>query len=108
MKEAFSGIVAVIFVMSLIFGIGLLAQGSDFLLYKFFAPRQEQVRREVFEQSKSYNDGMRQELYSLQRDYIIAKSDEQREALKSIIQHRVAGYRQDQLPIDLQIFINSL
>lgn len=92
----------------LIFGLTWAVEGNDFLLYKFFAPKQEQVRREVFEQSKSYNDGMVQELYSMQRDYVMAKNDEQRAALKSVILHRVAGYDQSKLPFDLRQFISGL
>ena len=36
-------------------GFGWIATGNDFFLYKVFAPKYEQVRRETFEQTKSYN-----------------------------------------------------
>lgn len=101
-------VAAVLGTAGLIFGLTWAVEGNDFLLYKYFAPKEEQVRREVFEQSKSYNDGMVQELYSMQRDYVMAKNDEQKAALRSVILHRVSSYDQSKLPFDLRQFIASL
>ena len=92
----------------LMLGLAWIIEGNNFFLYKVFAPREEQVRREVFEQSKSYNDGMLQELYSMQLDYVKAKNAEQKAAIKSVILHRVSGYDQNKLPFDLRQFINQL
>ena len=82
-------------------------QGNDFVLYKFWAPKYEGVRREVFEQTKSYNQGMIQELQNMQFEYI--KADEQEQAaLAEIILHRSADFPDDKLPYDLRIFITEL
>jgi len=87
--------------------IGFVAQGYDFFMFKIFAPKYEQARRETFEQSKAYNDGMAQELRAMQMDYI--KADEpHKKALKSVILHRISGYPEDHLPSDLQAFVNEL
>jgi hypothetical protein len=88
-------------------GIVWVAQGSDFFLFKVFAPKEEQVRREVFEQSKAYNEGMVQELQSMMFEYAKA-TPEQKDALASIILHRVAGYDVDKLPSDLREFVLQL
>lgn len=88
-------------------GIGWIAQGNDFFLYKTFAPKYEQVRRETFEQSKAYNQGVIQELQSMEFDYIRANKD-QKLALRSIILHRSADYDMSKLPPDLANFINEL
>jgi hypothetical protein len=45
-----------------ILGLTWVFQGNDFFLTRFFAPKYEQVRRETFENSKAYRDGMVQEL----------------------------------------------
>lgn len=82
-------------------------QGSDFFLYKVFAPKYEQVRRETFEQSKAYNQGMIQELQNMQFEYIKAEPA-QKSALASIILHRSADYDPDKLPADLRSFIADL
>ena len=52
----------------LLLGLGWLVTGNDFFLFKVFAPKYEQVRRETFEQSKAYNQGMIQELQNMQFD----------------------------------------
>ena len=93
--------------VSLLLGVIWIAQGNAFFLYKVFAPRMEQVRREVFEQSKAYNQGMIQELQNMQFEYAKA-SPEHKTALASIIVHRAADYNQDQLPPDLRAFIQEL
>jgi hypothetical protein len=103
MKELGLGIAAVLAILALTW----VFQGNSFFLYKYFAPKQEQVRREVFEQSKAYNQGMVQELQNMQFEYVKA-APEQKAALASIILHRAADYDDNQLPSDLRIFINEL
>jgi len=88
-------------------GIIWILQGSDFFLYKTFAPKYEAVRRDTFEQSKAYNQGMVQELQNMQFQYVQADK-EHKAALASIILHRAADYDQDKLPPDLYSFIQSL
>jgi len=82
-------------------------QGSDFALYRFFAPKQEAVRREVFEQSKAYNQGMVQEIQNMQFEYVKATPD-QKAALASIILHRTADFDMSKLSPDTRAFIDSL
>ncbi len=97
-------------VLLAIFGslaLSWLVQGNDFFMYKFFAPKREEVRREVFEQTKSYNQGYIQELQAMQFEYIKA-TPEQKSALASIILHRAADYDESKLPADLRSFINGL
>ena len=92
-----------------IIALGWIAQGNDFLLFKFFAPRQEAVRREVFEQSKAYNQGMVQELQNMQFEYI--KADEaHKAALASVILHRAADFNMSdsRVPSDLRQFVAEL
>lgn len=97
----------VIVIVILMLGVGWVIQGNDFFMYKVFAPQYEQARRETFEQSKAYNQGMIQELQNMQFEYIKA-SPEHKDALASIILHRVADYDEDKLPTDLKNFIQQL
>ena len=90
-----------------LFAFTWLVMGNDFFLYKFFAPRQEAVRRQVFEQSKAYNQGMVQELQNMQFEYIKAEPAH-KAALASIILHRAADYDVNQMPADLRAFIQDL
>lgn len=97
----------VIVVLALLFGFGWIVRGNDFFMYKVFAPKYERVRRETFEQTKSYNQGMIQELQNMQFEYVKA-DPEQKDALASIILHRVADYDMDKLPPDLRQFVEQL
>lgn len=54
-------------------GFGALIWGvayHDLLFTAFFAPKYEQVRRNTFEQSKSFRTGAVQELQNMQFEYI--------------------------------------
>ena len=97
-------------IISFLLSIVLLSwffQGNDFFMYKLFAPRYEQVRRETFEQTKSYNQGMIQELSAYQFEYVKA-DPAHKPALASIILHRSADFPAENMPPDLRIFINEL
>lgn len=96
-------------VLGVVAFLGLIAllQGEDFFLYRYFAPKYEQVRRETFEQTKSYNQGMVQELQNMQFQYEQADAGH-KPALAAIILHRAADYDESRLPGDLRTFIHSL
>ncbi len=103
MKEISAAVGILVGVFALVWAI----QGNDFFMYKVFAPKYEEARREVFENTKSYNDGMKQELENMRFDYEQA-SPESKAALASIILHRVAGYGEDKLSLEMQNFVNKL
>ncbi len=110
MKKIFEGLgIAVAVVMAIVAFIGLiwLAQENDFFLRKVYAPKYEDVRRETFEHSKAFNQGMIQELQNMQFQYIKAE-EAHKDALASIILHRVADYDESKLPKDLHTFVQQL
>ncbi len=92
---------------AVVLGITWIAQGNDFFLYKTFAPRYEQVRRETFEESRAFNQAMIQELQNMQFEYVKAPTESQA-ALRKIILHRAADYPEDRMPTDLRSFIQQL
>ncbi len=100
---------AIIGILVLILGLTWVLQGNDFFLYKYFGPKYEQTRRQIFEQSRAFNQGMVQELQNMQFEYIKA-SPEHKKALASIILHRAAGYNLNDpiVPADLSSFIEQL
>ena len=103
-KQVFGYVIGVIV---LFLGLSWVFTGNDFFLYKVFAPKQEQVRREVFEQSKAYNQGMVQELRSIQLRYVEA-DQAHKGALASMILHSYADYDENKLPPDLYSFIQEV
>lgn len=107
MKEFFQGLFIFVFVLVVTVAIGWFVQGNDFFMYKIFAPKYEQVRRDTFEKSKAYNQGMIQELQNMQFEYLKADKEHQA-ALADIILHRAADYDENKLPSDLRSFIQNL
>src|SRR5882762_3427365 len=88
--------------------IGWMSYGNDFFLYKFFAPRQEAVRRQVFEQSRAYNEGVVQNLQSYMMNYNNAETQQQKDGLRAIILHETSTYDADQLPPHLATFLRQM
>lgn len=86
---------------------GWVMAGNSFMMYKVFAPATEQVRRDTFKQSQAYNQSMKQEIENMQFDYMTA-DNEHKDAMKSIILHRVADYNVDLLEPDTKQFILNL
>jgi hypothetical protein len=97
----------VIGLLLLIIIIPWLLKSHDLFWNSFWNPKEEQVRREVFEQTKSYKQGMIQDLRNMQFEYVQAKP-EHKSALRSIILHRSADFHVSDLPSDLQTFLSSL
>ncbi len=52
-------------VLVLIMALDWIIQGHNFFLYQYFAPKQEAVRRQTYEQTKSYRQGSVQRLNTL-------------------------------------------
>jgi hypothetical protein len=96
-----------VFGLVVIFGIGWVVRANFFAQEKVFAPQEEALRRETFEQSKAYNQGLAQEIQGMQFEYVKATPD-QRAAMRSIILHRVADYDVSRFPADTRKFIESL
>ena len=106
--KAVVGIVGAVFgVLVLMFVFANIFTAFDYSMFKFWAPKIENVKREVFEQTYSYNRGMVQELENMQMEYVKAGPDQQR-ALASIILHRASGYPEESMPPNLRLFIRGL
>lgn len=105
LKIVAAGCAAIALLVGLDFGgeyLGLVKTG-------FFAPQYEAVRRNTFEQSRAFNEGMAQELQGMWRDYIHASSQSEKDSIRSMIQHRVAGYDIDKIENpELRSFIYSM
>lgn len=101
-------IISVAAVVLAIFLAPWVLNSQSLSLFKFFSPRTEQVRREVFETSKAYREGTAQELENLHLEYLGATTDEQRGAIRAVILHRTANFPTDALTPELQGFLHQL
>ena len=91
-------------------GAGAIGWGltyHELIFTSFFAPKFENVRRNTFEQSKSFRTGAVQELQNMQFEYIKA-APEHKKALADVIRHRALEVPADAMPTDLQSFISNL
>ncbi len=105
-----AGALVVAFVVVILAAVGAItwiARSGALAQNALFAPMEEQVRRNTFEQSKAYRDGVVQELRSMQFQYLKA-SPEHQAGLAAVIRHASAGLPADAIPADLQQFINTL
>lgn len=106
-KAAFTWLALAVGVLLSVVFLAFFFNGLDLSIFKFFAPKVEQVRRDTFEQSQSYNEGMRRDLENIRNQYLSATDPAAKDALAATFKHRAEGYP-NQLPYDLQAFYNSL
>ncbi len=93
----------------ILLGLGSIVAVSEVghRLYQHYAPLNEQIRRETFEQSQAYNEGMLRDLDNLQLQYVKADGPA-KDALRAVILERFASYDIGRLPGRLQTFYYSL
>lgn len=99
--------IALVLFLLLSLGISWAVQGNDFFMYKVFAPKYEAARRQTFEQSKAYNEGMAQELSSAALSYARAGTREQRQAICSYALHTAADADRNRLSGDVVEFLSK-
>lgn len=82
------GIIAVLFVLQLV-GLGF---------FKFFEPKRENIRREVFENTKSYTHGVIQDLGKYYQEYYEPETtEEEKQTIKSVILIRFAEFDENKI-----------
>ena len=93
------GKVAGVLVLFLAVGLGLdwISTGENFFLYKYWAPKNEAVRRNVYENTKSYHQGSVQRLDTLCTQVADADVDH-KPMLNDVIVHEFAEWSSDDLP----------
>jgi len=75
---------------------------------RFFAPKHENIRREVFEATRSYNEAKLQDLVRYRLQYERATTVEEKEILASAMRHMFANYDKNKLPYDLSLFLDQI
>lgn len=93
--------------LAVLLGIVWAGQGSDFFMYKVFAPRFEEVRREVFENTPSYVQGKNTYLARLRAEYEVADGI-QKEALRRLILSEAETIELENLTPGNRSFIHNL
>lgn len=97
--------VGLIVLLSVTFGL----EWAGIKWYGFFGPKRAAVRREVFKQTRSYNEGKEQELIKLRMEYLKAQDDESKRAIASTIRHSFADYDETLLDSpELRTFLKQI
>ena len=81
--------------LALLFLIAILvftATGFNFITFRFYEPKMENARREVFLNTKSYNEGMISDLQRYYEDYNRTSSATDKAAIRNYINMRFANF----------------
>jgi len=87
-KKFFLGLFGVVVLIVLMFGAGVL----NLEWSKFFAPRKENIRREVFENTKSYTHGKIQDLAKYYDEYRKCEDLSEKTAIEGVIKMQFANF----------------
>ena len=75
----------------------------------FFGPKRAAVEREIFVQTRSYNEAKIQDLSKYRLEYLRADSQDDRDAIASTVRMQFAEYPIDSLPNqELKDFIKEI
>jgi len=102
-KKVLLGIVRIVVLIAIAFTLELGGLGWKM----FFAPKHEAVRRKVFKQTRSYNEGKVQDLAKYKFEY--EKADASGKAvIKSTIRHMFADFDFEETPYGLKVFLKEM
>lgn len=87
---------------------GGIAGGAEYVYQSVWGVRTADVRREVFEESKSFVHGTIRDIENLAVDYAKADSDTERAIIKQTVLHRVSTFDTKELPKHLAEFVEDL
>lgn len=90
------------------FALIFILNGVGFINYQFWAPKMENVRREVFTNTRSYNEGKVQDLVKYRLEYLREEDPAAKEAIRSTILMMFGDYPRDRLPKQLAYFLQDL
>jgi hypothetical protein len=93
MKLKYMGIGALVLVgIALLIGLAFVLELGGLQWKRFFAPKHEDVRRDVFKRTRSYNEAKEQELLKYRLEYIRAKDPVEKEAIASTVRMAFSDY----------------
>ena len=106
--KTFGWIIASLFGLAfiLVLSFGLTWAGIEWR--GFFGPKQAAVEREVFKETRSYNEGMIQQLSRYRLQYLRADSEDERKAIASTVRTMFAEYDRSKLSPELQDFVKEV
>ena len=102
-------LLALIILVICTFIISFIATGGDLALYKFWAPKQENAKRQVFENTQSYIQGKTEYIGKLRYQYLAAEPNSAQQAsLRMLILSEAQTVDIDKLPYSIKAFVQQL
>lgn len=93
MKIILISIVSIVSLISILFGFGVL----ELEFMKFFGPKKENIRREIFENTKSYSHGKQMDLARYYEEYQKAESEKDKELIANLIKMQFGSFDDSQI-----------
>lgn len=87
-KNTMLGILAVIAFIAVISGIGFLAQGADFIAFRFWAPKYENVKYQTFKNTQSHVESKNRDLSRYHHEWVVAKEPIEKKAIEAVIRQQ--------------------
>jgi hypothetical protein len=104
MKKFFYGVLSLVLLAGIVFGVGVASLGWD----KFFSPKRENIRREVFENTKSYTHGKIQDLAKYYEEYQKG-SDQDKQIVSNLVKMNFSDFDADKIDnYQLRAFLTSV
>lgn len=102
------GILVAIVIIVLLVGAAFTLELGGLKWKRFFAPKHENVRREVFLETRSFNEAKMQELTRYRLEYMRSDDPAEKSAIASTIRLGFADYDTSKLPLELQSFLDEI
>jgi len=103
-----AGMFALVVLFIVLGALGLGGRWVNMKVEAWFAPQEQNIQREIFENTKSYNEAKEQELikYKFEHDKANSKDDvNTMKAVESAVRNAFADYEDDRLSPELQEFV---
>ena len=106
--KIFAGVVSSLLLFALLLGFLFGMEHLGIAWEGYFGPKRAAVKREVFKETRSYNEGMIQQLARYRLQYIKAESDVEKEAIASTVRNMFAEYDKTKLSPELRNFLGKV
>jgi hypothetical protein len=80
---------------------------GGFLWGSVMMPKREALRREVFENTRSFNEAKLQQISKYKFEFDRAENEESKRAVRSVVRNTFSDYSINDLPTELQYFIQE-
>ncbi len=90
--KAILALVGAVVLIGILFILGIVFRFINLKTESYFAPKEQTVQRNVFEQTKSYVHGAIQDIAKYYEEYNKAKSEDEKQVIANVIKQRFAEF----------------